>query len=421
MVFKRDIVARPFCCGPFNFCLIVNQAVLTVVKFQATLWPALLRLMPTGTPISWRERVRICVGAMLGIAISATLTAKWSMAIGSASPWLIAPLGASAVLLFGVPSSPLAQPWSLLGGNMISAVIGVACARWIGESMIAATLAVTLAIAAMLLLRCMHPPSGAVALTAVLGGPAVHAVGFNFIWMPVAINSLLLLLVALGYHALTRHRYPHLASHASDNVDTASRPQLGFTAADLNAVLKEQNELFDIDPGDLAALLRQAELKAYRRRFEEITCADIMSPDPVTVEFGASLEEAWTQLQRYRIKALPVIDRSRRVIGIITLADFMKHAQLHTHAKLAEKLQRFVARITTLHADKPDVVGQIMTTAVCTARADQSIVELVPSFADSGHHHIPIVDHERRLVGILTQSDLMAALYKQRLRESWQA
>lgn len=392
-----------------------------MVKFQTILWPALLRLMPTGTPISWRERMRVCIGAMLGIAISATLTAKWSMVIGSASPWLMAPLGASAVLLFGVPSSPLAQPWSLLGGNIISALIGVACARWIDEPMIAATLAVTFAIAAMLLLRCMHPPSGAVALTAVLGGPAVHAVGFNFIWMPVAINSLLLLLVALSYHALTRHRYPHFVSNISGNADATSHHQLGFTAADLNAVLKEQNELFDIDPGDLAALLRQAELKAYRRRFEEITCADIMSRNPITVEFGSSLEETWGLLQRHRIKALPVIDRSRRVIGVITLTDFMKHAQLDSHRNFAEKLQRFAARITTLHADKPDVAGQIMTTSVSTASADKSIIELVPLFADTGHHHIPIVDNERRLVGILTESDLMAALYNQRLREGWGA
>jgi CBS domain-containing membrane protein len=380
----------------------------------AQVGPWLRRFVPAPISIGWRERIRACCGAMLGVFVAGWLL-HWGWPDGGPQhlALLIAPLGASAILLFAVPASPLAQPWPLLGGNVIAALIGVACARWIGDPLLAATLALGCAIGAMFLLRCVHPPAGAVALSAVLGGPAVHAAGFGYALVPVGINSLLLLSMALLYHAATRHSYPHAAP--KPNRAEQSAPA-GFEAADLDAVLKARNELLDIDRDDLEALLHEAEMHAYQRRFGATTCADIMSRDPVAVEFGSSLEEAWALLRSRRIKALPVIDRSRRVIGIVTLADFMRHAQLDLHAGFARKLRHFVARVTTDHADKPDAVGQIMATTVSTASMHKPIAELVPMFAEAGHHHIPIVDDERRLVGIVTQSDLVVALYRQELQ-----
>ena len=88
---------------------------------------------------------------------------------------LVASMGASAVLLFAVPHGPLSQPWALVGGHLVSAVIGVACARLDTPPFVAAALAVALAICAMYYLRCIHPPGGATALTAVAGGQSVHA------------------------------------------------------------------------------------------------------------------------------------------------------------------------------------------------------------------------------------------------------
>ena len=127
-------------------------------------------------------------------------------------PLLVAPMGASAVLLFAVPASPLAQPWSIIGGNIVSATVGVACASWIADPVGAAALAVALAICAMFALRCVHPPSGAVALTAVLGGPAVHALGYRFVAEPIAIQSVTLLCarhhLPRGYRASIPPRCP---------------------------------------------------------------------------------------------------------------------------------------------------------------------------------------------------------------------
>ena len=144
-------------------------------------------------------------------------------------------MGASAVLLFAVPSSPLAQPWSIIGGNG-GGPVGVACAQWIpAPGSAAGVVAVAVAIALMFQLRCIHPPSGAVAITAVFGGPAVRALGFGFVVMPVLVNSMLLLLLALVFNNLARRRYPHRPPEAAPGHGTADPPpaqRAGITRAD---------------------------------------------------------------------------------------------------------------------------------------------------------------------------------------------
>ena len=264
------------------------------------------RFQPASIAVNWKERLRASCGAVLGVVLTGFVTHQLFPAVVEL-PWLIAPMGASAVLLFAVPASPLAQPWSIIGGNIIAALVGVTCAKWFDAVLIAAGLAIAVSIAAMFLLRCIHPPAGAVALTAVLGGPAVHAAGYSFVWMPVGINSVLILVIALLYHALTRHSYPHAMQRST--VPAASQAsQLGFTSADLDLALQNYNEILDIARDDLEALLHNAEANAYRRRFGEITCADVMSRDIVTVKFGDSLEDAWQLLCKRGIKALPVVD-----------------------------------------------------------------------------------------------------------------
>jgi CBS domain-containing membrane protein len=387
-------------------------------------WRWLYGFKPGRMRVNGIERLRVCCGALIGIFLT---TAISTMALGSSAelPLLIAPMGASAVLLFSVPASPLAQPWSIVGGNIISAAVGVTCVLWISDLSLAAAVAVAGAIGAMFALRCLHPPGGAIALAAVLGGPAIHEQGYSFLLSPVGLNSVLLLLVAIAFNNATRRRYPHSAQGDHANTYGASdiRPgdRVGFTRADLDEVLKQYNQVLDIGRDDLETLFLQTEMHAYRRRFGEITCADIMSRDLITVEFGTPLEEAWALLRRHRIKALPVIDKARRVIGIVTLADFMKHANLDLHATFDAKLRRLIRRIAESHSDKPEVVGQIMTTRVHTANASTHIVELVPLLSDTGLHQIPIIDTERRLAGIVTQSDLVAALYRGRLDETMAA
>jgi CBS domain-containing membrane protein len=122
----------------------------------------LTRLLPAPGAINRFEKMRASSGALFGLVLTG-LCCYLLLGAGPGAVWLIAPMGASSVLLFAVPASPLAQPWSIIGGNSVAAIIGVTCGKLIGEPILAAALAGSLSIAAMFALRCLHPPSGAVA------------------------------------------------------------------------------------------------------------------------------------------------------------------------------------------------------------------------------------------------------------------
>lgn len=155
----------------------------------------------------YRTHLRASVGALIGILITGYVTeAALGMSMGL--PLLIAPMGASAVLLFAASHSPLAQPWNVLGGNTIAAFVGVFTYMWLKDPIAASGIALAGSIGLMSLLGCLHPPSGAIALTAVLGGSAVHDLGYTFVLWPVGANTVLLLVSALIFNNLTGLRYP---------------------------------------------------------------------------------------------------------------------------------------------------------------------------------------------------------------------
>ena len=353
---------------------------------------------PAPVAASRREMLLGCLGAGLGILFACVLSHHL---LGGVNPWFVAPMGASAVLLFAVPSSPLAQPWSIVGGNLVSALIGVTCAARIPDVALAAGVASALAIGAMFALRCLHPPSGAVALTAILGGPAVAALGYRFVLWPVAIDSLLLLLAALVFNGAARRRYPHRAlahPHPHLTRDAPPSARLGLTVADLDNALKARGELLDVSKDDLEQLFLEAEHQAHRRRFGDIRCEDIMSRDVVTVQPSTPAEQAWQLMLRHAVKALPVLDAGHMLCGIVTMHDFF--------------VGRAASHGAALGIAAPVRVADVMSGSVLTASPRQSIVDLVAAFSDGGRHHLPVVDDQRRLLGMVTQSDMVGALYR---------
>lgn len=201
------------------------------------------------------------IGAGLGLMIT-SLTSHWLL--GEVNLWFVAPMGASAVLLFGLPNSPLAQPWSIVGGNLVAGVVGVTTALWVPHPALACGIASCLTIALMFQLRCLHPPSGAVALTAILGGYGVQQLGYHFILTPVLLNSVCLALLALLFNNLAGRRYPHpLAA-----TETKAPPvviDVAITREDLHQAL-ESGEVLDIDEDDLQQLLQRAEEIAILRQ-----------------------------------------------------------------------------------------------------------------------------------------------------------
>lgn len=193
------------------------------------------------------------LGAALGLVVTNWISLYF---LGESNPWFIAPMGASAVLLFAAPASPLAQPWSIVGGNLIAALVAVACQQAFGATGTVAGIAAGLAIALMMRARCLHPPGGAVALTAVLGGPAITKLGFAFAFAPVLLNSLVLLIMALLFNALLKRNYPHRVPAKPTVVIQDPKP---ITHEDIVAALHQQKEYLDINEGDIESILDAAE------------------------------------------------------------------------------------------------------------------------------------------------------------------
>lgn len=148
------------------------------------------------------------LGSVIGIGTCGYLSAKYfeprdlTLIIGS--------FGASAVLVYGAIKSPLAQPRNLIGGHIISGIVGVACYQLFGQTIwIAAALSVSLAISTMLITKTLHPPGGATALIAVIGGKKIHDLGFLYAFLPAGTGAIILLIVALLVNNLSKNRkYP---------------------------------------------------------------------------------------------------------------------------------------------------------------------------------------------------------------------
>jgi CBS domain-containing membrane protein len=210
-----------------------------------------------------RDRLVACVGATICLALTIVVYAELPLRTADL-PIIVAPLGASAVLVFAVPASPLAQPWPVVGGNIISTLVGVAAFYAIPQVSIAAGAAVGAAILVMSLLRCLHPPGGAAALTAVIGSQGIHDAGFAFAFAPVGINSIALVSLAMLFHRVSGHSYPHQPAAPAPTI-AEERQQAGFHAQDIDRALEDLHESFDIGREDLDLLLSRAEHHARAR------------------------------------------------------------------------------------------------------------------------------------------------------------
>lgn len=161
--------------------------------------------------VSYREKFVSMSGGLISIMVLLLMTERVLHLSGAAA--VIASMGASAVLLFAVPHGQLSQPWPVIAGHVFSAAIGVSCARLIHSPELAAALAVCLSIGAMHQFKCIHPPGGATALTAVLGGGTIHEMGFRFVLFPVLANCLLMVGIAVAFNAFFEwRRYPAFLS-----------------------------------------------------------------------------------------------------------------------------------------------------------------------------------------------------------------
>ncbi|MGA7179357.1 MAG: HPP family protein [Thiobacillaceae bacterium] len=325
------------------------------------------------------------------------------------------PVGASAVILYALSHSPLAQPWSVIGSYLAATAAALASAAFIPVPQLAAAAAVAASIWLMARLNCIHPPGGALALFIVLDGPYTPArMGLTF--GLVVLNVAVMLLAAiLVNNVLLRRRYPYSLKGGGTNLhatrDSPPLARIGLTHEDLESSIKVLDTFVDVKEDELVQLYNLAVDHAFDRHVG-LSCGDIMSRDVVTVLFSTELEHAWTQLRAHKIKALPVVDNFGGLIGILTVADYLRQLDDTTAAGLAVRLQGFLKRTPGTNSEKAEVVGQIMTINVYAAHVDTPIADLVHNLSGKGLHHIPVVDDRRRVLGMVTQSDVIAALYK---------
>lgn len=214
---------------------------------------------------SHKEKLLSGLGAALGMYAIVFFGTHYADA--AQSMWVAACIGASAVLLFAAPHGALSQPWPLLGGYLVSAVIGVSCQQLIADTGIALSLAVGLAIVGMHYLRCLHPPGGAAALLAVIGGADVTEQGFGFVLMPVLANALILMTVAIVFNAFFAwRRYPaHLAQRQPRTEASRGQRSHPLLEEDFAAALQKMDSFIDVTPEDLQTLVALADEHARQR------------------------------------------------------------------------------------------------------------------------------------------------------------
>lgn len=215
---------------------------------------------------SHREKLISGLGAFCGIGCVWFVS---SALLGPAgSVLLLASMGASAVLLFAVPHGTLSQPWPVLGGHLLSAAVGVSCQWYLGQFFWAPALAVGMAVTGMCYFRCIHPPGGATALAAVIGGPEVHSLGFGYILVPVALNVAAIFIAAAVFNNLFYwRRYPVSLMRASK--PAASAPSL--THEDFAAAMHSLDTYVDVSSEELAQIFDRAWAHAQEVRSHSLT------------------------------------------------------------------------------------------------------------------------------------------------------
>ena len=333
-----------------------------------------------------RERVIACVGSGVSICLTG-LICGIIFGIGPYLPLMIAPIGASAVLLFAVPASPLAQPWPIMGGNTISACVGLAVVYWLHEPVLAIGVGVALAIAAMSLTRCLHPPGGAAALTMVLAGPVLQISDLLLHLLPIVLNSIVLVSLGYSFHKLSGRSYPHVvksvpALNDHQTQDATPLQRVGVATEDVDAALATLGQTFDIDREDLDLLLRTAEDQALVRLHGNLLCKDILSRDVIKIRRGESIVTARDLLLQHNIRTLPVVGETGKLLGIVGLRELASGGQ---------------------------TIGSVISPAITASEGDTA-VSLLPVLSNGHTHAVVVVDNDQQITGIITQSDMLAAL-----------
>lgn len=350
---------------PFDFSSGRDRAGGSLARLIAGLGPAM-------GPVRGVDALR---GALGGAGALLAVLALAGVLVPGAG--LTLPLAASAVLVFALPNAPLAQPWSVVVGNAGSAGVGLLAGALVPDPVFALPAAFGAALLLMSVLRALHPPGGAMAVTAaalMLQGQA----GPGWALWPVGGESVLLVLAGLAWNGATGRVYP---------LRRSPPPRVLTDAGTLRTLLADFRQSANIGVTDLARIIAAAESDAAARRFDGLTCAGIMSPDVVAVAPDDSLTELGGLFARYGFGALPVVSGDR-LTGLVTERDLIRRVMS----------QGPRGQVSELVEDMPP-----------TLDAAAPVARLLPLLSDGRVRAVPIL-RDGRLAGIVTRSDLLALL-----------
>lgn len=341
-------------------------------------------------------------GAGAGIALLVTGILLQLSGLGA----LIAPFGATAVLVFAVPNSPLAQPWSVVVGNTVSALVAITVHMVLSEAPWVAPVAVGFAIGAMIACRALHPPGGAVALLVSLAPLG----GWDFTLSLVAAGSALLVVMGVIWNRAVGRVYPFRqpaqpGTHATQ--DQTAQSRIGLDPVELATILEDYRQSTNLGVADLARLVGAAEQAAAAHQLEGFTAADIMSRDLVTVGPDAPLGHVADLFRTHGFTSLPVVD-DQGYQGLIFQIDLIRRARedaFRDHSSLIVALTRLIGS----HRMKPPKAGEIIGEAVASVTVSTPVGALLPLLADGGAEAVPVLD-ANQIVGIVTRTDLVSAL-----------
>jgi CBS domain-containing membrane protein len=361
----------------------------------------LSRFTPASLNIPPKEWLRASFGALLGVLIAGLLCRE---VFGSnVALHLLGPVAASAVLLFAVYSGALAQPWSIVGSYLVATLVALVVVHVLGRSVFSACLAVGLSLAIMCPLRCLHPPSGGLALSLVLADGSFGEMGVQVIY-PVMLSAVSLLGMALLYNNLTGVRYPKRHAAPQDlhhTLDPSPEQRVGINSRDLDQALEEIGEFVDVTREDLEQIILATEKHAVRRSLGNIAAQHVMSRDVQCATPQTTLEHALNLFTRHHLKTLPVLNEDRHLVGIVSLVDLIGHPLT----------RRPWSWRGLLGLRRQETLENVMSRPVTCVQGSAHIVDLIPLLSSQGLHCLPVLEGDE-LVGVITQTDLIAALHR---------
>ncbi|WP_434290558.1 HPP family protein [Celeribacter sp. SCSIO 80788] len=373
-------------------------------------------LGPAVAHVPAREALRAGLGALIGLALTGLflLSPVVDLDLGL---YLVAPFGASSVLLFAVPNSPLAQPWSAIVGNTVAALVGVAVCLLVKDPALRIALAVGLAITATILCRAIHPPAGAVAMTAAMSPDAIAHLGFWFALTPIAVETISLVLLATVYARLTGRHYPFRQFDDPSSHGTRDRNPmelLGLSEEELTGILERYRQSFNLGVEDLARLIGAAELQAAAQSSGPLTAQDIMSRNLVTVSPETPLGEIADLFRQHRFTSLPVVGTEQTFQGVIFQMHLISQAR-DDALRLDRGFGAAFRRLLDRSREKPVTAADIMSVAGPRATTGTPIGALLPMMAEGDTDAVPVLEYGK-IVGIVTRTDLVVALARRAAR-----